>query len=59
MSRYESSCPFSAQQRPGRCEDCCEKPALPPCVAAYLRGPEQLVADNVVSLFRVEVRKAA
>lgn len=59
MSPYESSCPFTAQQRASRCEACCEKPGLPPCIAAYLRGPEQLIAQNVIPIFRVEARKAA
>ena len=59
MSLIESACPFSQQQRANRCETCVEKPGLPPCVAAYLRGPEQLVASNVIPLYREETRKAA
>lgn len=59
MSPYESACPFSASQRANQCESCCQKAGLPPCVAAYLRGPEQLIARNVVPWFRDETRKAA
>jgi hypothetical protein len=62
MSRYEDSCPFESRSRANQCESCATRASLPPCVAAYLRGPESLVASNVVSLRQViapSARKAA
>ena len=62
MSRYEDSCPFETRNRASQCESCASNASLPPCVTAYLRGPEQLLATNVVPLHRIiapSARKAA
>jgi hypothetical protein len=60
MSRYEKSCPFDARSRANRCETCVmANSSIPPCVAAYLGGPNAARA-RVISIQSSEAnRKAA
>lgn len=60
MSRYEESCPFDARSRANRCETCVTaNSSVPPCVAAYLGGPNA-ARTKVISIQSIEVgRKAA
>lgn len=62
MSRYENSCPFESRSRASQCESCISTASLPPCIAAYLRGPELLRSSNVIPLHQAtapSARKAA
>jgi hypothetical protein len=60
MSRFENACPFDARTRANRCENCVSaNNSVPPCVAAYLGGPDAARA-RVISIQSIEVvRKAA